>query len=289
MAKELLSRSLIAKEVFDRAQTKLLTIGWEQELVELCLEGPEEKINATEIAQPAILTVSFAGFKNRVENSALPRLVTGHSMGEISALAVAEVFTFEDAVGLVAERGRLMKEAGEKRPGKMAAIIGLEVETVGRLCQILSEEHGNAHVTIANNNSPGQIVISGDEEAINNAQNFAKELGAKLTVVLPVSIAAHSDLMIPTQEGMTIALKSISMQPPTIDFVSPTTGKYENDPQAIRELLIAQLTSRVLWFETVRKMIGDGYNSFLEIGPGETLTKLLKRIDKNVARNSLNL
>lgn len=290
MAKELLEQSEVARDVFSQAEVVLSKLGWERSLQSLCLEGPVDILNETKIAQTAILTVSIAGFKDRIiKGSKLCGLVTGHSLGEYSALTAAGAFTFEDAVELVAERGRLMKKAGKQRPGKMAAVIGLKVETVETLCERLSREHGNAHVTIANINSPDQIVISGDQKAIENAEEFAKELGAKMTKVLPISIAAHSDLMKSAQQGMAIALKSTTIKEPEINFISPTTRKYENDPQVIRELLIAQLTGRVLWLDTVKRMVEDGYDLFLEVGPGEALTRLFKRIDRNVEANSLNL
>jgi [acyl-carrier-protein] S-malonyltransferase len=289
MGKELLEQSEIAKEILDEAQTVLSKLGWSRNLQDLCLNGPAEVLNQTEMAQPALLAISTAAFRHRVQEAPVPSSVAGHSLGEYSALTVANVFTFQEAVGLVAERGRLMKKAGDKRPGKMAAIIGLEVEAVETLCDTLSKEHGNAHITIANINSPGQIVISGDQEAIEDAGNFAKDLGAKMTKVLPVSIAAHSELMSSAQEGMAIALESTIMKEPDINFISATTGKYENDPLAIRELLISQLTGRVLWVGAVKRMIQEGHNSFLEIGPGLTLTKLIKRIDENAQVDSLNL
>jgi [acyl-carrier-protein] S-malonyltransferase len=289
MGEKLLEQSEIARNTLDEAQTVLSKLGWRQNLLELCLKGPIEALNQTETAQPVLLAISTAAFRHRVRVAQTPSLVAGHSLGEYSALTAAGVFTFEQAVELVAERGRLMKEAGDKRPGKMAAVIGLGVETVETLCVTLSTKFGGAHVTIANINSPGQIVISGDQEAIEKATEFAKELGAKMTVVLPVSIAAHSDLMKSAQEGMAIALRSTTIKKPIINFISTITGEYENDPQTIRTLLVSQLTGRVLWLDTVKQMVGDGYDSFLEVGPGEVLTKLVKRIDGSVNANSLNL
>lgn len=288
MGKRLLENEPIAHEVFGRAEEILEKRDWNRSLRDICLHGPAEFLNRTEITQPAILTVSIAANNVLRSNGVVPKAVVGHSLGEYSALVAASSINFSDAVGVVVERGSLMKQAGELRPGSMAAVMGLPLETVETLCQRLEQQIPGSIVQVANINSDSQIVISGDREAIRHASDFAKELGALKTVVLPVTIAGHSSLMEHAAQEMVHVLNSIAIVQPKIPFYSPTTGNQVNDPQTIKNLLIVQLTGRVLWTETIRNMIAAGYTSFLEVGHGKTLTQLIRRIDKRVQTESAN-
>jgi [acyl-carrier-protein] S-malonyltransferase len=232
-------------------------------LSRLCFEGPTEKLTDTVNAQPAILAASVATL--RAIWDAFPRLkkpiaVAGHSLGEYTALVAAGTLSYPDALRLVRERGRLMKEAGERRPGGMAAIISLNEEQVAQLCKQASQETG-AIVQVANINSPGQIVISGEHPALERAMELAKALGARRVVRLAVSIAAHSVLMAP----------------------APISAV-----EAVREELVSQLTGPVRWTASVQNMIRQGVDTFIEVGPGHVLSGLIRRIDRNVRTISIN-
>ncbi len=224
----------------------------------------------------------------------IPDIVAGHSLGEYSALICAGSLSLAEGIRLVATRGDLMRREGEKRSGKMAAILGLETRQVEELCGRLETQFAGQHVQIANINSPGQIVISGDSEAVEKAQEFAITMTDKKVRVVPlkVSIASHSKLMEGVKAGMAVALARVNIQSPvTSSYVSATSADFEDDPVRIKELLIAQLTGRVLWVDTVRRMISAGSElariratdmSIKEVGPGDVLTGLIKQIDPNV-------
>lgn len=267
-----------AAEVFDRAD-RLLGFA----LSRLCLEGPAEALDDTVNTQPAILAVSVAALETVRERLGPPRWVAGHSLGEFSALVAAGALTFEDALPLVRERGRLMKEAGQRNPGGMAAVIGLESETVARICAQVSAESG-AYVGIANDNCPGQIVISGDEDALQAALTALSAAGARRAVRLAVSIAAHSPLMAEAAAEFRKALDGVTIHPPQVAFVANATAGPLSDPDEIRQALGRQLTSPVHWNDSLRWMIGQGAVRFVEVGPGDVLSGLLKRIDPTVER-----
>ena len=269
-----------AVEVFDRAD-RLLGFA----LSRLCLEGPAEALDDTVNTQPAILAVSVAALEALRERLGPPRWVAGHSLGEFSALVAAGALTFEDALYLVRERGRLMKEAGQRSPGGMAAVIGLERETVGRICAQISEQ-SSAHVGIANDNCPGQIVISGDEEALQAALAALSAAGARRAVRLAVSIAAHSPLMAGAAAEFRKLLDGVVIRPPQVTFVANATAGPLSDPDEIRQALGRQLTSPVHWNDSMRWIIGQGAACFVEVGPGDVLSGLLKRIDPTVERQT---
>ncbi len=261
-----------ARAIFDQADEIL---GFS--LSELCFEGPAEELNDTVNTQPAIFTMSVACL--RALNPLLsldPLFVAGHSLGEYTALVAAGALDFADGLKLVRERGRLMKEAGEKNPGGMAAIIGLDAGTLEGICQ---EASG---VQIANYNSPGQIVISGHREALERAMGLARERGAKRVIPLAVSIAAHSPLMRPAAEEFRRAVESTPFRRARIPLVANVTARPISEPEEIREELVRQLTSPVRWVESVERMIEGGVDTFVEIGPKSVLTGLIRRIDRSV-------
>jgi len=247
-------------------------------LSRLCFEGPEEELRQTINAQPAILTVSYACLEAaREANYNLPpaRFVAGHSLGEYTALAVAGVLDFKNAVYLARERGRLMHEASIIRPGSMAAVIGLEEAPLREVCQ-------QTGAYIVNMNSPGQLVISGDRYNVAKAMEIAKDRGAARVLPLSVSAAFHTPLMQPAVEGMSKILSRLAFADPSISIIANVTARPLTTAQAVKEELIQQLCSCVQWQRSVEYMIAEGVTTFIEIGPGKVLTGLIKRINSEV-------
>jgi [acyl-carrier-protein] S-malonyltransferase len=278
MGQDLCARSPAAAEVFAQADEVLGV-----PLSQLCFEGPPEALNDTVNTQPAILTTSVAALQALEERLGQPTFVAGHSLGEFSALVAAGTLTFEDALLLVQKRGQLMKEAGESNPGGMAAIIGLQAAQVDECCTQAREATGG-YVGIANDNCPGQIVISGDEQTLQAGMEAMEAAGARKVVRLAVSIAAHSPLMAEAAAAFRQALEKIAIRPPKVPFVANATASALTNPDQIRGALCQQLTSPVHWTDSVRWMIRQGVTHFVEIGPGEVLTGLLRRIDRGTER-----
>lgn len=277
MGCDLYASSPVARDIFTQADD-ILGLA----LSKLCFEGPSEVLDDTVNTQPAILATSVAALRllEQQWNDA-PVYVAGHSMGEFSASVAAEVLSFEDGLLLVRERGRLMKRAGEQNPGGMAAILGGEREDVEAACALAREGSG-AYVGIANDNCPGQIVISGASDALERAMRRAKERGAKRAIRLPVSIAAHSPLMAEAADAFRRRLETTSFREPTVPVAANATASPLTDPADIRDALGQQLTSPVRWSESMRWMIDQDVGSFVEIGPKKVLTGLLRRIDRSV-------
>jgi len=253
-------------------------------LSRLCFEGPADELTDTVNAQPAILAASVAAL--RTIQAAFPRLgkpvaVAGHSLGEYTALVAASVVSYTDALRLVRERGRLMKEAGEKRPGGMAAVLNLAEEQLTRICQQASQETDSI-VQVANINSPGQIVISGDRPALERAMALAQALGARRVVRLAVSIAAHSPLMAPAAEALRRAVHFVEMRPAMPQIIANVSAVPISAVEAVRDELVNQLTGPVRWTASVQNMIREGIDTFIEVGPGAVLSGLIRRIDQNV-------
>jgi len=250
------------------------------DLKRLSFEGPEDELNDTINAQPALLTVSIAALRALEARCELPppAFVAGHSMGEYSALVAAGALDFADGLRLVRERGRVMKAAGERSPGGMAAILGLSDEVVAEICNQVDG------VQVANYNAPGQVVISGSREGLEAAATLAREAGAKRVVPLAVSIAAHSALMAPIVGEFAQAVKAVTIREPQVPVVGNVTARPLPDVAAIRDELIRQLTAPVRWVESVRYMIAQGVTTFVEIGPGEVLSGLIRRIDRSAQR-----
>jgi len=274
MGKDLYENFSIAKSVFDEACDIL---DWD--IKKVCFEGPEELLKKTVIQQPAIFTVSIAAFKAFTEYS-IPFTVSynaGLSLGEYSALVASQILEFQDALRLVQKRAELMDESAKKYPGKMIAIIGLDRDTVEQICFV------SGKVYIANLNCPGQIVISGEKEGIEKAKEKALKKGAKLTLDLEVSGSFHSPFMQEAaEEFKSILDEKIIFKKPLIPLISNVDAKPAITVEEIKENLVRQLCSPVLWEDSIRFMISKDINRFYEIGPGKVLKGLLKRILPNV-------
>lgn len=267
-----------ARALFDEADRIL---GFS--LSQLCFEGPKEELDDTINTQPAIFAMSVACLAAlNPWSSANPLFVAGHSLGEYSALVAAGALDFADGLKLVRERGRVMKEAGELNPGAMAAIIGLDAGTLQEICQEASFQLPVSIVQIANYNAPGQIVISGHKDALERAMEMAKERGARRVIPLAVSIASHSPLMRPAAEAFADAVAQVDFHQPQVPVVANVTAAPITTVAEIRDELVEQLTSTVRWVESIQYMIAQGVTTFVEIGPNNVLTGLIRRIGKSV-------
>lgn len=243
------------------------------DLKQVMFEGPEEKLKQTEYTQPAIFLHSVALFKTL---NASPDMVAGHSLGEFSALVACGAVQFEDALQIVRRRGELMQKAGEDNPGTMAAVIGMEDEVVERICKQASQDVGE-EVIAANYNCPGQIVISGDVEAVKKAVELLKDEGCRLAKMLPVSGAFHSSLMQSAYDGLKQSLESLKITSPDCPIYSNYTARPTTDPQEIRSNVLQQLLDPVRWTQTLQNMNQNGADAFVEVGPGKVLQGLVKR------------
>lgn len=273
MGKEFYDHFGLAREVFDQANEIL---GYD--LAKLCFEGPLLKLSRTQYTQTAILTVSLACYQVlRVRlGSVKPAFVAGHSLGEYCALCAAGAVTFKDALLLVKDRASLMEEEARKHPGGMAAILGLKREDVQEIC---SEVRGDKILSVANFNCPGQIVISGEEEALERATELAKERGAKQAIRLKVSGPFHTACMENASLRFAEVLEKVEFLSPGIPVV---TNVHAKPVKEIKKALKAQISSPVRWQESIEFMIGQGTDCFFEIGPGRVLSGLLRRINKEV-------
>jgi [acyl-carrier-protein] S-malonyltransferase len=282
MGRDLYQAYPVAREVFDEADRIL---GFS--LSRLCFEGPEEMLTDTVNAQPAIFATSMACWRAlgsvAPEGFFVPSFVAGHSMGEYSALAAAGVLDFVEGLQLVRERGRLMKLAGKRSPGGMAAILGLDDVAVDGICQQARDERG-AIVQAANYNAPGQIVISGDKGALERAMSLAREAGARKVVRLAVSIAAHSPLMACIADEFRQAVEATPLHNPAVPAVANITASPLASVTAVRNEMVGQLTSPVRWVASMQYLLNEGVTTFFELGPSAVLTGLLKRIDRSARR-----
>ncbi len=263
-----------AREVFEEADARL-----DYALSRLCFEGPESQLNDTFYTQPAILTVSIAAWQAwRARGGPSPTLVAGHSLGEFTALVAAGALSFPDALHLVQERGRLMKWAGELQPGAMAAVLGMGRAALEEICAEASQETGEV-VVIANDNCPGQLVISGGKTAVAHAGERARNRGAKRVIPLAVSIAAHSPLMTPAVEPFRASLEATPFQRPGIPVISNVQARpLQSDAEDLRAELAQQLTAPVRWTESIQWMLENGVRTFVEFGPRDVLSGLIRRI-----------
>ncbi len=278
MGRDLYDNVKSARSIFEQADRAL---GFP--ITRLCFEGPEEELRQTINAQPALVTAAFACLEAAKESgnlTSLPSFVAGHSLGEYTALAVAGVFDFVTAVKLARERGRLMHEAGQRQPGAMAAIIGLDEAKLADVCQ-------KTGTVMANINSPGQIVISGGAENIKKAMEAAAAAGASRAIPLQVSGAFHSPLMKPAVEGMVKYFDATHFKNPTIPVIGNTTALPLPAVADVKTELRNQLTSPVQWQRTIEYMTAHGVTTFIEIGPGKVLTGLIKRINKEATLKNI--
>lgn len=280
MGRALYEREPAARAVFDQADEAL---GFA--LSELCFYGPEEELTATVNQQPALYVTSLAAWAVLQEKEEWPAAayVAGHSLGEFSALAAVGSLAFADGLALVRRRGELMEAAGKASPGEMAAILALDIATVGKVCAE-AREHTGRPVQVANDNCPGQVVISGDRDAVQEAVRLAEEAGARKVITLPITIAAHSPLMKPAVEAFARAIQETPFSEPAVPVIGNTSALPLTTPDAIRAELAEQLTGSVRWNESMRYLRDQGAETFVEVGPGDVLTGLMKRIDRKATR-----
>lgn len=287
MGRQLYETSDAARQIFQRADEVL---GFS--LSTLCFEGPQEELDDTINAQPAILTVSVAcletlneRFYNFAGRALAPVLVAGHSLGEFTALVAAGVLDFEDALRLVRERGRLMKESGEQHPGGMAAVIGLNRDVLREVCAAAQVA---GIITLANDNSPGQTVLSGELNALQHAMELARERGAKIVQRLAVSIASHSPLMQQAAVNFGETLRQFNLRPPEIPLLSNITAQALTSVDELRQELTDHLVRPVEWTRSMQTAMGQGVDIFVEVGPRQVLSGLIRRINRNVQSISLS-
>jgi len=256
------------------------------DLWDLVENGPEDQLNHTEYTQPALLTASIALFRlAQARGLPSPDVVAGHSLGEYSALVAADVLQFSDAVMLVQKRGQFMQTAVPLGEGGMAAVLGLDDEQVREVCIAASQ---GMVVQAVNYNSPGQVVIAGNNAAIERAIEGCKEAGARRAIALSASAPFHSELMKPAAEELAGVLNEVNFAKPTTIVVQNIDAAVHDDPEEIRANLVKQMYGAVLWTDTVLMMKQIGVATLVECGPGKVLTGLSKRIDKSITGHSMN-
>ena len=279
MGKDLYDSKPLAKELFDKANDIL---GYS--ITDIMFNGTDEQLKETKITQPAVFLHSVISALC-LGDEFTPAMVAGHSLGEFSALVAAGALSFEDGLRLVYARAMAMQKACEVAPGTMAAIVGLDDETVEKICQQVSAV-GNV-VVAANYNCPGQLVISGNIDAVNQACELLKEAGAKRALPLKVGGAFHSPLMQPAKDELQTAIENTTFAEPKCPVYQNVDGQPHTAPEEIKKNLIAQLTSSVRWTSSVQSMIKNGANDFTECGPGKALQGMIGRIDKTVAAHGI--
>ncbi|MDF2177641.1 ACP S-malonyltransferase [Aliiglaciecola sp. CAU 1673] len=281
MLSELAETFPIIKQTFDEAGEAL---GYD--LWQLVQQGPEAELNATHRTQPALLAASVALWRLcQAQGAAQPQVLAGHSLGEYSALVCAGVMNFVDAVKLVELRGQLMQEAVPMGVGAMSAIIGLDDDKVIAACE--SAAQGQV-VSAVNFNSPGQVVIAGNKDAVERAGEACKAAGAKRALPLPVSVPSHCALMKPAADKLAKALADIQFNQPVIPVINNVDVAMNNDATQIKDALVRQLYSPVRWTQSIEKMASMGITEVMEVGPGKVLSGLIKRIDKNLNADAIN-
>lgn len=279
MGKDLYDNNPIAKELFDKADEIL---GFS--ITNIMFNGTDEELKETKVTQPAVFLHSVASALC-LGDEFCPAMVAGHSLGEFSALVAAGALSFEDGLRLVSGRAMAMQKACEATPGTMAAVIGLPDETIEGICNEVSES--GETVVAANYNCPGQLVISGTIEGINDACEKLKAAGAKRALPLKVGGAFHSPLMRPAKDELEKAIEATEFKAPRCPVYQNVDGKAYTDPAEIKANLISQLTSSVRWTESVNNMISAGANDFTECGPGKALQGMIGRINKNVSAHGI--
>lgn len=279
MGKDLYDQFPIAKKMYEKANTILGL-----DLAKISFEGPEDSLKQTRVTQPAIFVHSIVVLEILKEKFGVDKIkfhtTAGHSLGEYSALVAAGVMSFEDALKVVKVRAEAMQQAGEQNKGTMAAVIGMEAEPLGKIC---CEAYTTGIVQCANFNSPGQIVISGSVAGVQKAMEMAKAQGARMVKELVVSGAFHSPLMESARAAVESKLNTVNVLDGRVTVYPNVTAKPTTSKDDVKKLLVEQITAPVKWHETVVNMIADGATKFYEVGPGNVLQGLIKRIDKNVA------
>lgn len=274
-----------AKDLFDRANGVL---GYD--LLELCANGPAEKLNSTVVSQPALFVAGLAAVeKLRSEDPAAVEAcegAAGLSLGEYTALVFAGAMSFEEGLRVVKARGEAMQASADANPSSMASILGLSVE---QLEAVVNESSKVGYVRIANFLCPGNLVISGTKEAVADACQRATDAGAMQTVPLAVAGAFHTDLMKPADEKLAAVLEGIEIKPPRIPVISNVDAKPHTDPAEIRDILVKQVLHQVRWEESMRQLIADGFDKFYELGPGRVLASLLRRVQRRIDVTNVNV
>jgi [acyl-carrier-protein] S-malonyltransferase len=273
MGKDLAEKYPVARQTFEEADQAL---GYK--LSQLCFEGPEDQLRLTEITQPAILTASVAALRVLEDLIPRPSFVAGHSLGEYSAHVASGTLAFADAVRTVRNRGKYMQEAVPVGVGAMAAILGMELEKVTAVCHDAAQ---GEVCSPANINSPEQIVISGNTAAVERGAKLADERGAKRAKLLPVSAPFHCSLMKPAQDRLEVDLNALKMQRPVYPVVCNVEASLVSDEIRARSTLVAQVTGSVKWDPSMRLLIAEGVQTFVEIGPGKVLCGLMRQIDRS--------
>jgi len=274
MMNDLIDIQADIKELFNTA-SEILTY----DLLQVIASGPEEKLNQTEITQPALLATAYATWLILKENSDLmPTVLAGHSLGEYTALLCAEVISFEDAIALVAERGRCMQKAVPDGVGAMAAILGLDEEQITQVCNDVAE---NDIVSAANFNSSGQIVIAGHKQAVERAITAAKDAGAKRAILLPVSVPSHCMLMEEAAKEFEESLNKIAFKEAKIPVLQNVDAKVKSSSDETKTALLEQLYKPVRWVDSINNMKSMNITKIIECGPGKVLSGLIKRIDRS--------
>ena len=273
MGKDLYENSPLAREYFEKANEIL---GYR--ITDLMFEGTSEDLRQTKVTQPAVFlhsVISAIALGDKFK----PDMVAGHSLGEFSALVPAGALTLEEGLRLVYARAMAMQKACEKEPSTMAAVLGLDYETVEEVCDEVNKEY---IVVAANYNSPGQLVISGSIEGIDKACELLKQRGAKRALKLPVGGAFHSPLMEPARQELQAAIEKAVVSTPVCPVYQNVNANPQTDPESIKKNLIAQLTAPVRWTQTVKNMINDGADEFIELGPGDVLKGLVKKVNPDI-------
>jgi [acyl-carrier-protein] S-malonyltransferase len=274
MGREVAEEFPVARHVFEEADAAL-----DFPLSRLCFEGPEEELRLTENTQPAVLTTSIALFRILEEKGRRPDFVAGHSLGEYSALVAAGALKLSDAVRLVRRRGRYMQEAVPVGEGAMAALLGLDLPAVQAVCERAAQ---GQVVSPANLNSPGQIVIAGNREAVERAIPLAKDAGAKRAILLQVSAPFHCALLKPAEDRLAVDLENISFSDLHCSLVTNVDAQPIRKGEEARGTLRRQVSRPVRWEESVRRLLDEGVRTFVEVGPGKVLLGLIKSVDKSV-------
>lgn len=287
MGRDLAASSPAAAAIFATADEAL-----GEPISNLAFEGPEDRLNRTENAQPALLATSIAYLAAAHERASAagmtlpnPRFYAGHSMGQYSAMVAASALSLPDGIRLVRERGRRMQASGSGRDGAMAAVLGLDD---ARLPELVERASTHGIFAVANRNSPGQVVVSGERAAIEAAAEIAKQLGAKRALVLPVSVAAHSPLMAEAADGMRQVLAGVEFREPTAALLANADARAILDGEGARTELVEHLTKGVDWVRAIERMTADGVDTYLEVGPGKVLTNLIKRISPDATAIALD-
>jgi [acyl-carrier-protein] S-malonyltransferase len=275
MGKEIAENYKVAMDIYETASQRLGI-----DMKKLCFEGSEEELKKTENTQPSILTTSIAMYEVLKLNGIIPDVVAGLSLGEYSALVASSAMSFSDAVAVVKKRGKYMQEAVPAGEGTMAAVMGMEKDQVIECLKLAS---GSGVVEAVNYNCPGQIVIAGHTKAVEHACEVLKEKGARRAMLLPVSAPFHSSLLKPAGEKLAKELENVEVMDLKIPVVANVNAQAIKDKNQVKQFLIEQVSSSVLWEDSVRFMIDMGVDTFIEVGPGKSLSAFVKKIDKNVS------